>query len=121
MEEASNAPVTPARGNDNSEVGETTNETAMALAANDQHNDESLPQDQVASSTLIPTNYSLFSNPPCLAEIRQRLFEIEDIVELSPADFATYWPYMDNVWSKQRTVAPTKEQGVVTEWYWCRL
>ena len=122
MDEASNAPVTPERGSDKSEVGETTNETAMTVAANGQHNDESQPQDQIASSTpLIPTNYSLFSNPPSLAEIRQRLFEIEDTVELSPADFATYWQYMDNIWSKQRTVTPTKEQGVVTEWYWCRL
>ena len=80
MEEASNAPVTPE---------ETSDETAMSMAANGQYNDESQPQDQIASSTpLTPTNYSLFSNPPGLAEIRQRLFEIEGTVELSPADFA---------------------------------
>ena len=116
MDEATNAPVTPDRSDDQSEVGETTDEIAMAVAANGQHNDDSQPQDQITSPTLIPTNYSLFSNPPGLAEIRPRLFDIEDTIEFSPADFATYWPYMDNVWSKQRTVTPTKEQGVVTEW-----
>ena len=122
MDESPNALITPDPEGDQSEVGEeTANEIAMAMPAHGQGNDEMLPHEHIASPTpTVPTNYSLFSNPPSLALIRQRLFEIEDTVELSPADFATYWPYMDNVWGKQRTGQPTKEQGVVTEWYWCR-
>jgi 2,5-diamino-6-(ribosylamino)-4(3H)-pyrimidinone 5'-phosphate reductase len=123
MDESSDALVSPDPDNDESEVGdETADEVAMAMAADGQENNETRPHSQAPSShPAVPINYSLFSIPPNLASIRQRLFEIEDTVELSPADFATYWPYMDNVWGKQRTGAPTKEQGVVTEWYWCRL
>jgi 2,5-diamino-6-(ribosylamino)-4(3H)-pyrimidinone 5'-phosphate reductase len=119
MDESPDAQVTP-DPDDGRE--ETADEIARAIAANSQEKDEAQPHSEATSLTpTMPTNYSLFSNPPSLASIRQNLFEIEDTVELSPADFATYWPYMDNVWGKQRTGAPTKEQGVVTEWYWCRL
>lgn len=108
---------------DQSEIGdETANEIALSTNA-DNHNGEpqqhGQPSDLASSTT--PLGYSLFSNPPSLGLIRQRLFEIEDEIELSPADFETYWPFMDNVWGKCRTGVPTKEKGVVTEWYWCRL
>jgi 2,5-diamino-6-(ribosylamino)-4(3H)-pyrimidinone 5'-phosphate reductase len=125
MGESPNAQVPPHSDDDHSEVGEeTANEmaVAMAMAASSHDTDEALTHGETANLTpAAPTGYSLFSDPPNLALLRQRLFEIEDTVELSPTDFATYWPYMDNVWAKQRTGAPAKEQGVVTEWYWCRL
>ena len=123
MEQSPSPPVVSDPEDDQSEVGdETANELAMATAPNGQADEDMRPNDRTFSSTPpVPTDYSLFSNPPSLALIRQRLFEIEDTVELSPADFATYWPYMDNIWGKQRTGQPTKEQGVITEWYWCRL
>jgi 2,5-diamino-6-(ribosylamino)-4(3H)-pyrimidinone 5'-phosphate reductase len=123
MDESSDALVTSDPDNDPSEVVEE-DATELAIAAAATHEDEDETQSHNEATSLpptAPTDYSLFSDPPSLASIRHRLFEIEDTVELSPADFATYWPYMDNVWGKQRTGAPTKEQGVVTEWYWCRL
>ena len=115
--------LSPEHDDDQSEVGEeTAREVAMAIAANGLDDHKTHVHNKISTSNpTTPTGYSLFSNPPSLALTRQRLFEIEDSVELSPADFATYWPYMDNVWGKQRTGQPTKEQGVVTEWYWCRV
>jgi 2,5-diamino-6-(ribosylamino)-4(3H)-pyrimidinone 5'-phosphate reductase len=68
-----------------------------------------------------PTTYSLFSNPPSLGLMRQRLFDVEDKIELSPSDFEEYFPYVDNVWRKCRTGEPQKDKNTLTEWYWCRL
>lgn len=65
-----------------------------------------------------PTDYSLFSNLPDLAAMRQRLFDVDDPIELSPADFTAYFPFVDNVWRKCRSV---EGQNEMTEWYWCRL
>ncbi len=118
MEDSPESQGTPNLNDDQSEVGdETANEAAVSMHApnGDVH------QHGHSSNTTVPPDYSLFSNPLSLGLIRQRLFEIEDEIELSPADFETYWPYMDNVWAKCRTGAPTKEKGVITEWYWCRL
>lgn len=69
----------------------------------------------------IPPGQSIFTNPPSLGLIRQRLFEIEDIIELSSQDFERYWPFIDNVWIRNRSASTTKETNSVTEWYQCRL
>ena len=74
----------------------------------------SLPMD-------IPPDQSIFSNPPSLGLLRQRLFEVDDVVELSAADFERYWPFVDNVWLRNRAAASSKDANTVTEWYQCRL
>jgi 2,5-diamino-6-(ribosylamino)-4(3H)-pyrimidinone 5'-phosphate reductase len=64
---------------------------------------------------------SIFSNPPSLGLIRQRLFDIEDTIEFSSPDFERYWPFIDNVWIRNRSAATSKDTNTVTEWYQCRL
>ncbi|KIW67344.1 hypothetical protein PV04_06605 [Phialophora macrospora] len=69
-----------------------------------------------------PPDYSVFDNPPNLAEIRQRLFSLEDPVQLSVADWHTYFPFVDNVWRKMRTTESQPEDHAITvEYYACRL
>jgi 2,5-diamino-6-(ribosylamino)-4(3H)-pyrimidinone 5'-phosphate reductase len=63
---------------------------------------------------------SLFSNPPNLARIRKVLFECKDPIEISMEEFETYWPFIDNVWVKQRSNA-SKEGHCTTDYYMCRL
>ena len=69
----------------------------------------------------IPPGQSIFSNPPSLGLIRQRLFEIEDTIEFSSQDFERYWPFIDNVWIRNRSAATSKDTNAVTELYQCRL
>lgn len=66
------------------------------------------------------TSYSLFDNPPNLARIRQVMFECKDPIEISLEEFETYWPFIDNVWVKQRSNA-SKEGHCTTDYYMCRL
>jgi 2,5-diamino-6-(ribosylamino)-4(3H)-pyrimidinone 5'-phosphate reductase len=63
---------------------------------------------------------SMFDNPPNLARIRRVLFECKDPIEISLEEFETYWPFIDNVWVKQRTNA-SKEGHCTTDYYMCRL
>ncbi|OJJ46338.1 hypothetical protein ASPZODRAFT_66205 [Penicilliopsis zonata CBS 506.65] len=63
---------------------------------------------------------SLFENPPNLARIRQVMFECKDPIEISLEEFETYWPFIDNVWVKQRSNA-SKEGHCTTDYYMCRL
>ncbi|EEH44003.1 uncharacterized protein PADG_00292 [Paracoccidioides brasiliensis Pb18] len=67
-----------------------------------------------------PDYYSLFNNPPNLGWIRQVLFELKDSVEMSVDEFNTYWPFIDNVWVKQRSNS-TKDGLTTTDYYMCRL
>ncbi|OOQ85779.1 riboflavin-specific deaminase [Penicillium brasilianum] len=66
------------------------------------------------------TAQSMFENPPNLARIRRVLFECKDPIEISLEEFETYWPFIDNVWVKQRTNA-SKEGHCTTDYYMCRL
>lgn len=66
------------------------------------------------------TRLSLLSNPPNLARIRRVLFECKDPIEISLEEFETYWPFIDNVWVKQRSNA-SKEGHCTTDYYMCRL
>ena len=67
-----------------------------------------------------PTAHCLINNPPNLAKIRQVMFECKDPIEISLGEFETYWPYIDNVWVKQRSNS-SKEGHCTTDYYMCRL
>ncbi len=69
----------------------------------------------------IPPGQSIFSHPPSLGLTRQRLFDIEDAIEFSSPDFERYWPFIDNVWIRNRSASTFKDTHSVTEWYQCRL
>ncbi|KAJ5935673.1 Bacterial bifunctional deaminase-reductase C-terminal [Penicillium verhagenii] len=63
---------------------------------------------------------SLFDNPPNLSKIRRLLFECNDPIEITQEEFDIYWPFIDNVWVKQRSNA-SKEGLCTTDYYMCRL
>lgn len=67
------------------------------------------------------TSYSVFSNPPDLAQMRQRLFDLEEPIELAVADFDAYFPFVDNIWRKLRAGEAQPEGNVRTDYYACRL
>lgn len=67
-----------------------------------------------------PTNYSLINNPPNLARIRKVMFECKEPIEINLEEFETYWPFIDNVWVKQRSNS-SKEGHCTTDYYMCRL
>lgn len=76
----------------------------------------------ISSSTNRDTmpSYSLIDNPPNLARIRQVMFECKEPIEISLEEFETYWPFIDNVWVKQRSNS-SKEGHCTTDYYMCRL
>lgn len=59
--------------------------------------------------------------PPRIAEIRQRLFELKEKIELRIEEFDLYWPYVDNVWVRQHRANADKSGRVITDYYACRL
>ncbi|KAL2866811.1 RibD family protein [Aspergillus lucknowensis] len=67
-----------------------------------------------------PAAYELIDNPPNLAKIRQVMFECREPIEISLQEFETYWPFIDNVWVKQRSNS-SKEGHCTTDYYMCRL
>ncbi|EXJ90436.1 hypothetical protein A1O1_03537 [Capronia coronata CBS 617.96] len=67
------------------------------------------------------TNYSVFVNPPDLAQMRQRFFDLEEPIELAVADFDAYFPFVDNIWRKLRAGEAQPESNVRTDYYACRL
>ncbi|KAL2796523.1 dihydrofolate reductase-like domain-containing protein [Aspergillus keveii] len=74
----------------------------------------------LAAQTGGPADYDLIDNPPNLARIRQVLFECREPIEISLQEFETYWPFIDNVWVKQRSNS-SKEGHCTTDYYMCRL
>jgi hypothetical protein len=68
----------------------------------------------------VETAPTMFNNPPNLSRIRRVLFECRDPIEISLEEFETYWPFIDNVWVKQRSNA-SKEGHCTTDYYMCRL
>ncbi|KAJ5895472.1 hypothetical protein N7495_007163 [Penicillium taxi] len=68
----------------------------------------------------VKTVHSLFNNPPNLSRIRNLLFECKDPIEISLEEVENYWPFIDNVWVKQRSNA-SKEGHCTTDYYMCRL
>lgn len=67
-----------------------------------------------------PTNYSLFSNPPNLGAMRDRMFKVEEPLQLSPPDFEAYFKFVDNIWRKEKGEV-TQEDGNTVEVYCCKL
>ncbi|KAL4923264.1 RibD family protein [Aspergillus undulatus] len=67
-----------------------------------------------------PGNGTLIDNPPNLARIRHVMFECKEPIEISLEEFETYWPFIDNVWVKQRSNS-SKEGHCTTDYYMCRL
>lgn len=65
-------------------------------------------------------NYNLINNPPNLARIRKVMFECKEPIEINLEEFETYWPFIDNVWVKQRSNS-SKEGHCTTDYYMCRL
>ncbi|KAL9619251.1 MAG: hypothetical protein Q9160_006103 [Pyrenula sp. 1 TL-2023] len=101
------------------EIGD---ETAMEIAESAKAQEPSSENFEGESGGQEATEgQSLFSNPPNLRTMRQRMFDVEDPVEFGPAELEQYWPFIDNVWVKNRTSAPSADKIVTTEVYWCRL
>ncbi|EZG08061.1 hypothetical protein H106_02553 [Trichophyton rubrum CBS 735.88] len=65
-------------------------------------------------------NWRPYVNPPNLGRVRQLLFEVKEPVELSLEEFTMYWPFIDNIWVKQRSTS-TKDGLHITDYYMCRL
>ncbi|KAF9892391.1 hypothetical protein FE257_002168 [Aspergillus nanangensis] len=63
---------------------------------------------------------AIINNPPNLARIRRVMFECKDPIEINLEEFETYWPFIDNVWVKQRSNS-SKEGHCTTDYYMCRL
>ncbi|OQV10501.1 RibD domain-containing protein [Cladophialophora immunda] len=88
----------------------------------DAETERTLPNGRTYTVSDEPRDYSVFDNPPNLAEMRQRLFSLEDPVELPVADWQTYFPFVDNIWRKMRTTEPPPEDVAATvDYYACRL
>ena len=96
---------------------------ALAKQAQEANANDSIPQSVTAEASGAgsrasgtQTAQSLIDNPPNLARIRRVLFECKDPIEISLEEFETYWPFIDNVWVKQRTNA-SKEGHCTTDYY----
>ncbi|MCJ1243162.1 2,5-diamino-6-(ribosylamino)-4(3H)-pyrimidinone 5'-phosphate reductase [Trapelia coarctata] len=59
--------------------------------------------------------------PPYLSEMRQRLFEVRQQIELKVDEFERYWPFIDNVWVRQHRAGTDRSGRVTTDYYACRL
>ncbi|KAI5808718.1 hypothetical protein DFH27DRAFT_540784 [Peziza echinospora] len=59
-------------------------------------------------------------SPPDLDEWRRRLFTVDTSITMTAAEWDTYWPYIDNVWS-HRSTQRSKKGPFVTHYYDCRL
>lgn len=99
-------------------VGGTTNGTSIQPSGSADGSE--LQGNASSSNGILSASYSLFDNPPNVGNVRQRLFEIEEQIELSVDDFTTYWPFVDNIWVKQRSTT-SKEGHISTDYYMCRL
>ena len=109
-------------GGDLVDVGdETANEGDTSMMTNG-HAEEVEDSNTMQDSLIETKDYSLYADLPArLGLMRQRLFEIEDTIELSDADFEAYWPFVDNVWKKSESKKPIKKEHSHSEEYWCRL
>ncbi|EAW13315.1 RibD family protein [Aspergillus clavatus NRRL 1] len=92
-----------------------TSQTVIAGPTKDQNGTSVSGPDQGTTKS-----HSLIDNPPNLARIRQVMFECKEPIEISLDEFETYWPFIDNVWVKQRSNS-SKEGHCTTDYYMCRL
>ena len=111
--------------NDAEEHDETMADQSEEESEDIHHDDEVSPEGETNGhheAPSQPTDYSLFSNPPALPSTRQRLFAVEEPIEMSLAHWELYHPYMDNVWRKVRSAeGEAPAQVGETEYYWCKL
>lgn len=61
-----------------------------------------------------------YVTPPNVGLVRQMMFELKEPIELSLDEFTMYWPFIDNIWVKQRS-NPTRDGLRTTDYYMCRL
>ncbi|KAE8443076.1 hypothetical protein EG329_002399 [Mollisiaceae sp. DMI_Dod_QoI] len=59
-------------------------------------------------------------DPPNLAEWRQKLFNVDEMITLSEDEFQTYFPHVDNVYS-HRSTQRYKRKPFVSHYWDCRL
>ncbi|TVY22249.1 Glutathione S-transferase [Lachnellula hyalina] len=59
-------------------------------------------------------------DPPNLAEWRQKLFNVDEMITLSEEEFETYFPHVDNVYS-HRSTQRYKRKPFVSHYWDCRL
>lgn len=117
---ADDATETP--NNTSTSTGNTASEnTAATLQQNGEpEGAESTNEPGNSVNGTTAASYSIISNPPNLARIRQVMFECKEPIEISLEEFETYWPFIDNVWVKQRSNS-SKEGHCTTDYYMCRL
>ena len=88
---------------------------------------QSAPQLSVGASSETNDNPNdgapdtLFSNPPHLANMRQRIFDPVAPLQISLSAFDTYFPYVDNVFSTARPVNSLQNEYTKVEDYPCRI
>ncbi|KAN0073286.1 Dihydrofolate reductase-like domain containing protein [Elaphomyces granulatus] len=110
------------------EVQSSEDATPRGISRSPTLPDEQAPQNsnsvrdgtEIPPSRGEPENSSLLDNPPNIARIRQVMFECRDSIEISLEEFERYWPFIDNVWVKQRSNS-SKEGHCTTDYYMCRL
>ncbi|MCJ1225257.1 2,5-diamino-6-(ribosylamino)-4(3H)-pyrimidinone 5'-phosphate reductase [Toensbergia leucococca] len=74
-----------------------------------------------ASSGPSRTFNDLLRPPHDLAMMRQRLFDMQDKIELQVEEFERYWPYVDNVWVRQHRAGTDRTGRLTSDYYACRL
>ena len=75
--------------------------------------------EQVPSSSR--TLKDLLRPPENLTAMRERLFQVQDTIELQVEEFERYWPYVDNVWVRQHRAGTDRTGRYTTDYYACRL
>ncbi|PYH81425.1 riboflavin-specific deaminase [Aspergillus uvarum CBS 121591] len=110
-------------------VGARKNGTASSSDAPALQNSTIFPSREMSTNSAdTPTSQNsglpkcdcLINNPPNISRIRRVMFECKDPIEISLEEFETYWPFIDNVWVKQRSNS-SKEGHCTTDYYMCRL
>lgn len=74
-----------------------------------------------AKDLAVALPYSLFDNPPHLAELRPKLFDPREPLRLSPEDFEKLWPFVDNIYTTLRSIPSVTSENSKTDFYPCRI
>jgi hypothetical protein len=72
-----------------------------------------LPADAAAAAHI------LLSNPPLIKQWREAFFLLFQDIKLDWKQFQSLWPYMDNIWSRQKKGEVKNGRG--DDYYLCRL
>jgi glutathione S-transferase len=107
------------------------NVTYFASDGPDPSSSEALVQELVQEAPIDPgsagpsanpfsDSFPLVTDPPNLHDWRERLFNIEQPVHMSEAQFLTYFPHIDNVYS-HRSTQKYKRKPFVSHYWDCRL